>query len=231
MRAAIGEMELDEVLHARAQLNTIIRGAVQEGAAPWGLKILRYEITEVTPDTKMREAMDKQAAAERTRRERVLTAEGSKQEKELESQGYKIMLTNESEGELIRTQNAAKATKLQRILEAEGEAKAIELKAEANAKSIHMIAEALNEAGGGEAARLALAKDYVHMYGEMGSKSNTMLFQDKPADMNALMAQVATVFKHVPSGGGGEVDQSSLTSSSSVKDDESKKKDDETRDL
>ena len=62
MRAAIGEMELDEILHARAQLNTIIKSAVQEGATPWGLNVLRYEITEITPDKTISEAMDKQAA-------------------------------------------------------------------------------------------------------------------------------------------------------------------------
>eukprot|EP01040_Poterioochromonas_malhamensis_P015531 gene15531-17399_t len=72
MRAAIGELELDEILHARAKLNDIIKGSVQESALAWGLDIKRYEITEITPDKFITEAMDKQAAAERDRRKKVL---------------------------------------------------------------------------------------------------------------------------------------------------------------
>lgn len=203
MRAAIGEMELDEVLHARAQLNTIIKAAVQDGAAPWGLKVLRYEITEVTPDQVIREAMDKQAAAERTRREKVLGAEGNKQEQQLQSEGYKIRLKNESEGELIRTENAAKASKLKQVLEAEGEATAIALKATAEAEAVRVVAAALSGEGAArEAATLGLAKDYVAMYGQMGASSNTMLFQDRPADMGALLAQASAVLQSANGLGG-----------------------------
>lgn len=117
MRAAIGEMELDEILHARARLNTIIRETVQESAVAWGLEIMRYEITEVSPDKFITEAMDKQAAAERERRKKVLEAEGDKRSIELESEGLKIQMRNESEGFLIKTKNEAEARKLQLILE------------------------------------------------------------------------------------------------------------------
>jgi hypothetical protein len=72
MRAAIGEMELDQILHARAQLNQLIRSTVQEASVNWGIEIKRYEITEVLPDKHISEAMDKQAAAERERRKKVL---------------------------------------------------------------------------------------------------------------------------------------------------------------
>ena len=83
MRSAIGEMELDEILHGRARLNALIKGSLQEAALPWGLEIRRYEITEITPDPHIRLAMDKQAAAERDRRERVLRGEGDKQRAQL----------------------------------------------------------------------------------------------------------------------------------------------------
>lgn len=96
MRSAIGEMELDEILHGRARLNSLIKGSLQEAALPWGLEIRRYEITEITPDQQIRIAMDKQAAAERDRREQVLRAEGDKQRAQLTSEGMKISLTNES---------------------------------------------------------------------------------------------------------------------------------------
>ena len=115
-------MELDEILHNRAKLNTLIKGSVQEAAVAWGLAIRRYEITEVSPDEQIRTAMDKQAAAERTRREQVLQAEGNKQRAQLTSEGVKISLTNESEGNLIQVRNEAEAAKSKLLLEAEGEA-------------------------------------------------------------------------------------------------------------
>jgi regulator of protease activity HflC (stomatin/prohibitin superfamily) len=117
MRAAIGELELDEILHARAKLNSIIRASVQGSAEAWGLDILRYEITEVSPDKFITEAMDKQAAAERDRRKKVLEAEGDKRSAELESEGVKIRMKNESEGFLMKVSNEAEARKRQIILE------------------------------------------------------------------------------------------------------------------
>ena len=117
MRAAIGELELDEILHARAHLNTIIRQTVQESAVAWGLEIKRYEITEVSPDKFITEAMDKQAAAERDRRKKVLDAEGNKRSIELQSEGLRIQMKNESEGVLIKVRNEAEARKLQLVLE------------------------------------------------------------------------------------------------------------------
>lgn len=189
MRSAIGEMELDEILHGRARLNALIKGSLQEAALPWGLEIRRYEITEITPDHEIRIAMDKQAAAERARREHVLRAEGDKQRAQLTSEGVKISLTNESEGNLIRITNEAEAAKARILLEAQGQAEAIRLTARAQADALAAIAAELNKSGGPEAARLALARDYVAMYGEMGKESNTIMFNDRPADINALLSQ------------------------------------------
>mmetsp|Transcript_31983 Transcript_31983/g.73506 ORF Transcript_31983/g.73506 Transcript_31983/m.73506 type:complete len:381 (-) Transcript_31983:2398-3540(-) len=192
MRSAIGEMELDEILHGRARLNAMIKGSLQEAAVPWGLEVKRYEITEITPDPQIRTAMDKQAAAERDRREHVLRAEGDKQRAQLTSEGVKISLTNESEGTLIKIRNEAEANKIQRIREAEGQAEAIRKTAEAQAQALRVIAEELQKPGGEKAAKLALARDYVMMYGEMGKESNTMIFNERPADVTALMAQAVT---------------------------------------
>jgi regulator of protease activity HflC (stomatin/prohibitin superfamily) len=194
MRSAIGEMELDEILHGRAKLNTLIKGSLQEAAINWGLEVRRYEITEITPDEQIRLAMDKQAAAERLRREMVLRAEGDKRKAELTSEGVKISLTNESEGALIKVRNEAEASKTKLTLEAEGEAEAMRVKAFAQAEAISRIATELEKPGGTDAARLALAQDYVAMYGEMGSQSNTLMFNDRPADLTSLMAQAALAF-------------------------------------
>lgn len=198
MRSAIGEMELDEMLHGRARLNSLIKGSLQEAAVAWGLEVRRYEITEITPDEEIRVAMDKQAGAERHRREQVLRAEGDKRKAELTSEGVKIALQNESEGMLIKIQNEAAANKTRAILEAEGEAQAVKIKAEAQAEAIRKIAVELQKEGGEEAARLAIAKDYVDMYGEMGSKSNTMFFNQNAGDVTALMAQAVAAINAVP---------------------------------
>ena len=195
MRSAIGEMELDEILHNRSRLNALIKGGLQEAALPWGLEVRRYEITEITPDHQIRIAMDKQAAAERDRRENVLRAEGDKRRAQLTSEGVKISLTNESEGNLVKVQNEAEATKQRILLEAQGQAEAIRLTAQAQAEALELIANQINKEGGAEAAKLALAKEYVSMYGEMGSKSNTIMFNDKPADVNALLSQAVVAMQ------------------------------------
>jgi len=143
MRSAIGSLELDEILRARSQLNDKIRVGLQDAAAPWGLVINRYEIVEITPDKDIQRAMDKQAVAERDRREQVLAAEGMKRSQVLQSEGEKLRKQNESEGELIKVRNEAQARKERSVLEAEGEAKAVTLKAEAQAEAIQRVASAL----------------------------------------------------------------------------------------
>jgi regulator of protease activity HflC (stomatin/prohibitin superfamily) len=191
MRSAIGEMELDEILHGRGRLNAIIKGSLQEAAIAWGLEVKRYEITEITPDEEIRIAMDKQAAAERDKREQVLRAEGDKRRAELTSEGVKVGLKNESEGMLIKITNEAEAAKIKAMREAEGQAEATLLTAKAQASAIAMIAKELEKEGGADAAKLALAQNYVEMYGEMGSKSNTMFFNEKAGDVTSLLAQAA----------------------------------------
>ena len=196
MRAAIGRMELDEILHARAELNAMVTTTLADAAQPWGLDILRYEITEISPDQEIQIAMDKQAVAERERREQVLAAEGLKRAEVLKSEGVKMRLQNESEGDLIRVKNEAEAEKVKILLEAQGEAEAILAKANAQAEAIKIVGEALSSGEGKEAAQLEVAKDFISMYGEMGSKSNTLMMMDKQGagDVQQLVAQAAAVF-------------------------------------
>lgn len=173
MRSAIGEMELDEILHGRARLNSMIKGSLQEAAVPWGLEVKRYEITEITPDPQIRSAMDKQAAAERDRREHVLRAEGDKQRVQLTSEGVKISMQNESEGYLIQVRNEAEASKTKKIRDAEGEAEAIRVKALAQAEALSRIAAEIQKPGGMDAAKMALAREYV---GELFVSDMVVLF-------------------------------------------------------
>lgn len=199
MRSAIGEMELDEILHGRNRLNALIKESLLDAAFAWGLTVRRYEITEITPDEEIRIAMDKQAAAERDRREQVLRAEGDKRRAELTSEGVKVSLTNESEGMLIKTQNEAEATKTKLVRLAEGEAEAMVIKSMAQAEAIKSVAGELQKEGGICAAHLTLAKEYVEMYGMMGSQSNTMFFNKRPADLSNLLTQTANVLEIVKS--------------------------------
>lgn len=202
MRSAIGELELDEILHNRAGLNTLIKGTLQDAAMAWGLEVRRYELTEITPDDQIRVAMDKQAAAERARREQVLRAEGDKRRAELTSEGVKISLKNESEGKLIQVTNEAEAEKIKILREAEGKAEAVRVLAMAQADAIKQIAEQLGKGGGQEAAALELARDYVKMYGEMGSKSNTMFFQESAGNAQSLVMQALGAMKAMNIGDG-----------------------------
>mmetsp|Transcript_8397 Transcript_8397/g.18093 ORF Transcript_8397/g.18093 Transcript_8397/m.18093 type:complete len:388 (+) Transcript_8397:242-1405(+) len=195
MRSAIGELELDEILHNRAGLNTLIKGSLQDAAVAWGLEVRRYELTEITPDDQIRIAMDKQAAAERDRREQVLRAEGDKRRAELTSEGIKISLKNESEGKLIQVTNEAEAEKVRLLREAEGKAESLKIQAIAQAEALSKISEQLQKSGGQEAAALELAKEYAQMYATMGSKSNTMFFQESAGNANSLLVQAMSAMK------------------------------------
>jgi regulator of protease activity HflC (stomatin/prohibitin superfamily) len=137
--------------------------------------------------------MARQAAAERLRRSAVLEAEGRKRAQELDSEGDKIRLINEAEGRRVQVENESDAARYKLRVEAEGEAAAIALKAKAQAEAISTIAIALQGIGASDAARMQIAHRYIDMYSDIGQKSNTMIFNDRPADINALMAQAGAV--------------------------------------
>lgn len=178
MRACVGELELDQMFHSRHLINDHVHTAVQEPASNWGMVVTRHEMLDVRTDKRINEAMDRQAAAERIRREKVLQAEGEKEEARLMSEGALIRLENESEGNRIRVENEARA-----------EAEAVRLRSEAESNALLTIANALKSANGKEAAQLAVARDYIDMYGKMGATSNTIMVGEKAADVNTLMAQ------------------------------------------
>jgi regulator of protease activity HflC (stomatin/prohibitin superfamily) len=115
----------------------------------------------------------------------------------LTSEGVKISLTNESEGNLIKIRNEADASKTKILLEAEGTAEAIRMTAKAQAEALRTISAELEKPSGQLAAQLALAKEYVQMYGEMGKESNTIIFNERPGDVSALLAQAVTAMNAV----------------------------------
>ena len=119
---------------------------------------------------------------------------------------------------MIKVRNEAEATKSKILLEAEAQAVAIEKVAAAQAIALRSIAAELNKTGGEQAAQLALARDYVQMYGEMGKQSNTILFNDRPADVNALLVQAMTAMKVAGETVGTKVPPTAIPESTSEKD-------------
>lgn len=124
--------------------------------------------------------MSRQAAAERFRRSAVLEAEGRKRALELDSEGDKIRLINEAEGRRVQVENESDAASYKLRVEAEGEASSIITKANAQAHAIATISTSLQVSGANDAARMQIANRYIDMYSDIGQKSNTMIFNDRP---------------------------------------------------
>jgi regulator of protease activity HflC (stomatin/prohibitin superfamily) len=147
LRSVIGKIELDRTFEERESLNQQVVAAIDEAAQNWGIKVLRYEIKDITPPSSVMEAMEKQMRAEREKRATIATSEGDRQSRINRAEGLKKEAIEVSEGE-----------KQKRINEAEGQAKEIELVAHATAEGIRKVAESLNAAGGETAANLRVAE-------------------------------------------------------------------------
>lgn len=188
MRNAIGEVSLDDALTSRNRLNTYVSDNLREPAADWGCEITRYEVTDIMPDAEIQKDMDRQASAERKRREQIAAAEGDKKETILRSEGVLIALENESKGELISKTNLAEAERITLEKRAQGEAFAIQEVASAKADSLQFIASRLqNNPESLEAMRYLLAGDYMENLGKMAGESNTMVV---PADLSNVASMI-----------------------------------------
>ena len=183
MRSAVGLMELDTLFHDRSALNEKIRESIQPAALKWGVDILRYEITDVTPDERVSEAMDSQSIAERKRRETSLNAEAQRQHDITVSEGQKTAVINEAE-----------ANKQKVVLSAEAEALSIILKAKAEAESIAKVGEALR--ANPETAQYLLAKEYMTNVAKMLPKSAVFLPTDI-GDVSKLVASATAINKQL----------------------------------
>ncbi|MBR3366854.1 MAG: SPFH/Band 7/PHB domain protein [Lachnospiraceae bacterium] len=142
LRNIIGEMELDETLTSREIINTKMRTSLDIATDPWGIKVTRVELKNITPPSAIREAMEKQMKAERERRESILKAEGEKKSAVLVAEGRKESMILQAEADKQSTILAAEAEKEKMLREAEGQAEAIRRVQQANADGIRMIREA-----------------------------------------------------------------------------------------
>lgn len=182
LRSVIGKIELDRTFEERESLNQQVVAAIDEAAQNWGVKVLRYEIKDITPPQSVMDAMEKQMKAEREKRAAIATSEGDRQSRINRAEGLKKEAIEVSEGE-----------KQKRINEAEGQAKEIELVAHATAEGIQKIAESLNQAGGETAANLRVAEKYIAEFGNLAKENNTMIIPSNLGDMSSMVATAMSV--------------------------------------
>jgi regulator of protease activity HflC (stomatin/prohibitin superfamily) len=178
LRSVIGKIELDRTFEERETLNQQVVAAIDEAAQNWGVKVLRYEIKDITPPQSVMDAMEKQMRAEREKRATIAESEGDRQARINRAEGLRREAISVSEGE-----------KQKRINEAEGQAKEIELVAHATAEGIRKIAESLNADGGATAANLRVAEKYIAEFGNLARTNNTMII---PANMGDIAGIVGT---------------------------------------
>ena len=185
MRSEIGKLTLDKTLAERNQLNTNIVEAINDAAAHWGIRCLRYEIRDIQPPELVVKAMHSQVSAERQKRALILESEGSRQS-----------AINKAEGEKQATILASEADKLEKINRALGEAEAQLARAQAEAKAIEMIGLAIRD-NGESAVSLMIAEKYVEAFGKLAKESNTILLPSQVSDPSAMIATALSIFKNI----------------------------------
>ncbi len=185
LRSVIGKIELDRTFEERERLNQQVVSAIDEAAQNWGIKVLRYEIKDISPPKTVMEAMEKQMKAEREKRAAIATSEGDRQSRINRAEGLKKEAIEVSEGE-----------KQKRINEAEGQAKEIELVALATANGIKKVAESLSLTGGETAANLRVAEKYIAEFGNLAKENNTMIIPANMGDISSMVATVMSVLGH-----------------------------------
>jgi regulator of protease activity HflC (stomatin/prohibitin superfamily) len=183
MRSEIGKLHLDQALSSRQLLNTAVAAAVEEAAINWGIKVLRYEIKDITPPQEILRAMELQITAEREKRATIAKSEGQRQ-----------MQINTSEGQRQQEINIADGRKQAEVLRAEGEARAISLVATATADAIRAIATSAVVEGGLEALQMQIAKNYIDQWGNLAKQGTTMII---PTDLGNIGAMVGTALQIV----------------------------------
>ena len=185
LRSVIGKIELDRTFEERETLNQQVVAAIDEAAQNWGVKVLRYEIKDITPPQSVMDAMEKQMRAEREKRAEIATSEGDRQARINRAEGLKTEAVEVAEGE-----------KQKRINEAEGQAKEIELVAQATAEGIRKIADSLSLNGGKTAANLRIAEKYIGEFGKLAKENNTMIIPANMGDISSMVATVMSVLDH-----------------------------------
>jgi regulator of protease activity HflC (stomatin/prohibitin superfamily) len=177
LRSEIGKIDLDKTFEERTNINLSVVTELDKASEPWGVKVLRYEIKNITPPHDVLAAMEKQMRAEREKRAVILTSEGTRD-----------AVINAAEGSKQETIKASEARKQQQINEAEGQAAAILAVAAATAEGLRCVADAMQTQGGMEAVQLRVAEQYIAQFGELAKSSNTLVLPANAADVGSMIA-------------------------------------------
>ena len=187
LRSVIGRLELDKTFEERDFINHSVVSALDEAATNWGVKVLRYEIKDLTPPAEILHAMQRQITAEREKRAVIATSEGARQQQINQAEGERQAAIERSEGE----RQAA-------INRAQGEAAAIEAVAAATAKAIELVADAVGKPGGAEAVQLKVAQQALQAYAQLAQKSTTLVVPNDLGQAAGLVASAMAVWKAGP---------------------------------
>lgn len=184
LRSVIGKMELDKTFEERDHINTTIVNAIDESAANWGVKVLRYEIKDLTPPAEILHAMQRQITAEREKRALIAASEGRRQEQINIASGEREAAIARSEGERQASINRA-----------QGEASAIVALAEASAAALRQVGAAIREPGGMDAVNLRVAEHYVDAFGKLAKTNNSLIVPANMGDMSSVIASAMQIVK------------------------------------
>ncbi|MFS8979033.1 SPFH domain-containing protein [Cupriavidus necator] len=184
LRSVIGKLELDKTFEEREFINHSVVNALDEAAANWGVKVLRYEIKDLTPPKEILHAMQAQITAEREKRALIAASEGKRQEQINLATGAREAAIQKSEGE-----------KQAAINKAQGEATAILAVAEANAQAIQKVGNAIRTEGGMDAVNLKVAEEYITAFGNLAKQGNTLIVPGNMGEMSSMIASALQIVK------------------------------------
>jgi len=189
LRSEIGKMELDKTFESRDEMNRQVVSVLDEAGRSWGVKVLRYEIKNITPPEAILRSMQQQITAEREKRALIAKSEGEKQQEINVAEGEKQAAVLKSEGD-----------KTARINKAQGEATALRLVAEATAAAVESVAAAIGKEGGAQAANLKIAELYINAFAHLARTNNTMIVPTNVTDVAGLVATAMTVLDNTRAG-------------------------------
>jgi len=190
LRSEVGKIDLDRTFEERTHINSQVVSELDKASEPWGVKVLRYEIKNITPPHDVLAAMEKQMRAEREKRAVILTSEGQRD-----------AAINNAEGAKQQVIKASEASRQQKINEAEGQAAAILAVAQATAEGMRKIGEAVRAPGGLEAMQLRVAEQYLARFGELANASDTTLIV--PSNLADVASMVTAAMNFARKGSGG----------------------------
>jgi regulator of protease activity HflC (stomatin/prohibitin superfamily) len=186
MRSVIGKLELDKTFEERETINVSIVDAVDKASEPWGVKVTRYEVKNISPPQSIKDAMEKQMRAEREKRAVIAESEGTRQAKINNADGDKQEFILKSEGE-----------KQRRINEAAGRASEIEQVANATANGLRAIALAISEENGLNAVNLRVAEQYLLGFANLAKTNNTIVLPANLTDVAGIVATATSMFSEL----------------------------------